>query len=443
MASERRDASPVRPSAGRAWWAIFVLFLAYMLSYIDRTIIALLVEPLRQDLGLTDTEISLLQGLAFAIFYSTISLPIAVLSDRMSRRRIIGIGIAFWSLMTSACGLAANFWQLFAARMGVGVGEATLGPAAYSLIADLFPEEKRGRAMVIFSSGVSVGGGLAFIVGGMIVAFAATADFSGTLLADFAGWQIVFLVLGPPGILVALLMATVAEPRNARPAAEREPSPPAMPFLRRHGLFFGPLFVASAISGMMMTAILYWGPAYLMRVHGLTAPEAGQALGLGLLLAGPAGAIAGGSVSDAWTRRGIAAAPVWTVAIGIALMGIAGVAAALAASATVAAICASAAFFFGSFAYPGGAAAIQKTAPDRLRARVAALYLFVVTLFAAALGPTLIALITDFGFGVPEAVGRSLAVALAVSGPLGVACALFAAFRLGRLDNEEMHGSLA
>ena len=150
------DADGVRqpPTPARAWWAIFVLFLAYMLSYVDRTIIALLVEPLRVDLGLTDTQISLLQGLAFAIFYTGLSIPIAILADRHSRRAIIGVGIVFWSAMTSACGLAGNFWQLFIARMGVGVGEATLGPSAYSLIGDLFPEERRGRAMAVFSCSV-------------------------------------------------------------------------------------------------------------------------------------------------------------------------------------------------------------------------------------------------------------------------------------------------
>lgn len=439
-ASEHADLA-AKPAAdispGRAWWAIFILFLAYMLSYIDRTIIALLVEPLRLDLGLTDTQISLLQGLAFAIFYSTVALPIAVLSDRMSRRRIIAAGIAFWSLATAACGLAGNFWQLFLARMGVGVGEAALGPAAYSLIADLFPEEKRGRAMAVFSSGVSVGGGLAFIVGGMIVAFAATADFSGTILAELSGWQIVFLTLGPPGILVALLMLTIVEPRNSQPALPKTASPSAMPFLHRNAAFFGGLFILAAISGMIMTALLYWGPAYLMRLHDMTAPEAGRALGFGLLIAGPVGALCGGSVSDWLTRRGWQAAPVWTMAFGCAVMTIAGIIAALADSSSLAITGLSTAFFFGSFAYPCGGAALQKATPAPLRARVSALYLFVVTLFAAAIGPTLIALITDFVYGDPNAVGRSLASALMVAGPVGIAAALFAGLKLRSGISEE------
>ena len=130
MVSTARAAADSSPSAARGWWAVAVLFLAYTLSYIDRVIIALLVEPLRAHLGFSDTQISLLQGLAFAIFYTTMSIPIATLADRRSRTAIIATGVFFWSLMTALCGLAANFWQMFLARMGVGVGEATLGPAA-------------------------------------------------------------------------------------------------------------------------------------------------------------------------------------------------------------------------------------------------------------------------------------------------------------------------
>ena len=314
--------------------------------------------------------------------------------------------------------------------MGVGIGEAALGPAAYSLIGDLFDESRRGRAMGIYSSGVSVGGGLAFILGGLIVAFAATADLSGTPLDGFSGWQIVFLLLGPPGILVALLMWTVPEPRNTPTAATAIKAPPVLPLLRRHATFFSSLFVASAISGMIMTALLYWAPSFFLRVHGLEISEAGLILGLGLLIGGPVGAIVGGATSDHWTRRGVASAPVWTIAIGIALMTASGITATIVASSTVGGLLLGSAFFWGSFAYPGGAAAIQKSTPPDQRARVAAVYLFVVTLLSAAVGPTLIAMITDYVFADPNAVGRSLVVALAIVGPIGVLCAILAAIRL-------------
>ncbi|MBL8629221.1 MAG: MFS transporter, partial [Rhodospirillaceae bacterium] len=202
------------PSPAKAWWAMVVLFLAYTLSFIDRTILALLVEPLRRDLGLSDTEISLLHGLAFAIFYSTMGVPIAVLSDKRSRRLIIGVGVFFWSLMTVLCGVATSFWKLFAARLGVGVGEATLGPATYSLVADLFPEHLRGKAMGFFATGIHVGAGLALIVGGAIVGMAAGVGEIETAVGTFRSWQLVFFIVGAPGLIIALLCATMIEPKR-------------------------------------------------------------------------------------------------------------------------------------------------------------------------------------------------------------------------------------
>lgn len=408
------------PSALMGWWTVTVLFLAYMLSYVDRTIIALLVEPLRADLGLSDIEISVLQGLAFAVFYTTLSVPIAVLADRYSRRLIIGIGVLFWSLMTSVCGLAQNFWHLLLARMGVGIGEATLSPAAFSLIGDLFPEEKRGRAMAIFSSGVSVGGGLALIIGGAIIAFATNVGEMQTLIGELRAWQLVFLLLGPPGVLVALLMFTVPEPRG-RAAAQAESPPPILPFLLTKWRVVAPLFVGMAITGMIQTAMLYWAPSFLIRAHGLSPPEAGQMLGFGLLFAGPLGAFAGGALSDHWSKKGLPDGPVRAGALSALIMAVAGFAAPFAPTPLLAGVLFVIAFFFGGAAYPAGAAAVQRLSETALRARVAAVYLLVVTLVASAIGPTMVAMFTEVVFKDPAAVGVSLAATIAITAPLALA----------------------
>ena len=157
------------PSSGKAWYAVGILVIAFIFSFVDRIIIALLVEPIKRDLGVSDFGIGMLQGLAFAVFYALVGIPIGRWADRRSRRWIIGVGIFLRSVMTATCGLARNFWHLFLARVGVGVGQAALSPAAYSMIADYFPKEKLGRALGVYQAGAFVGAGIAFLVGGLVI----------------------------------------------------------------------------------------------------------------------------------------------------------------------------------------------------------------------------------------------------------------------------------
>ena len=204
---------PTWPKPAVAWFSVAVLVIAFIFSIADRIIIALLVDPIKTDLGLSDTDLGIMMGLAFAIFYALMGLPIGRLSDRHSRRSIIAVGIFLWSLMTAACGLARNFSELFLARVGVGVGEATLSPAAYSMIADSFPREKLGRAISVYQSGAFFGVGLALIFGGIAIRFAAGAESVDLpLIGTVAPWQMAFIAIGLPGILVAALMFTVKEP---------------------------------------------------------------------------------------------------------------------------------------------------------------------------------------------------------------------------------------
>jgi len=210
---------------GSAAYVIAVLFLAYMFAYLDRQVIGLLTPALKASLLLSDVQVSLLHGLAFVSVFALAGLPLGHVIDRADRRRIIAFGIAFWSLATVACGLAQTFWQLFAARLAVGLGEACLAPAAVSLVADYFRPEQRGRAMGLVQAGTPIGSALALLVGGAILSlFAPGGPMADRLPSGVAPWQAVFLAIGAPGLLVALLAWTLREPpRRELRAAGREP----------------------------------------------------------------------------------------------------------------------------------------------------------------------------------------------------------------------------
>ena len=197
-----------------AWYVVFVLLIAQAFAFLDRMIMGLLVGPIRQSFEISDTQFSLLAGLAFSLFYAVMGLPLARIADRGSRKNLIAAGIAAWSLMTALCGLAKGYWTLFAARVGVGVGEATLGPAAYSMIADYFPKNVLARALSVYMIGVTLGSGFAYMLGSAVVSY--VEDVGQVVLPVFGameGWQVTFVIIGLPGVLVSILMlATVKEP---------------------------------------------------------------------------------------------------------------------------------------------------------------------------------------------------------------------------------------
>jgi predicted MFS family arabinose efflux permease len=285
--------------------------------------------------------------------------------------------------MTALCGFAGNFWQLFLARMGVGIGEASLGPCAYSLIADLFPAERRGRAMAIYGAGVKVGAGLALLIGGAVIGFVAQSDTVDSWFGPLRSWQLVFLIVGLPGLLVALLALTMTEPRG-RGAQIRMIAPIAVaPFLRANRRAILCHFVGMGFCAMTAIAVTSWVPSFYIRVHGYTASEIGWTLGLILLLTGTLGAYCGGALSDHLSARGHVDGPMRTALIGIGISTV-----------------------FGP------AAALQRMVPGPLRARVAALYLLVVTLISGVAGPTSVALATDYLFGDPQMIGWSLALVI-------------------------------
>jgi MFS family permease len=417
------------PGAGRAWYAVGVLFIAVIFSFVDRIILSLLVDPIRSDLGLTDTDFAFLLGVAFAVFFALFGLPIGRWADRYSRRLIIGVGICIWSLMTVACGLAGNFWELFLARVGVAAGEAALAPAAFSMISDLFPREKLGRALGVYQAGAFVGAGAALLVGGAVIGL---VKVSGTqhlaLVGDVQPWQIVFFAVGLPGLLVALLMATVPEPvrRGAPPGAGSamtlgEVIRAATARWRVYVLHF----VGFALLAVPITTTLTWAPVYFARVLRLSPPETGLTLGLIVLLLSPTGVYAGGWLADRLMRRGhrdamhrvglVAAAALFPLCFFATTGDDRGQAVALFCVQTI----------FASLGLACAPAALQIVTPGPMRAQISAAWMLCLNVITAIVGPTAVGLIADQVFGDRLAVGASLALVNCVSLPFA-ALALWA-----------------
>ena len=404
-----------------AWYLVGVLCVAYTLSFVDRMILALLVEPIKRDLGISDTQVGLLHGFAFAIFYTTLGVPIARLADRTDRRRLIAAGIAFWSAMTVLCGLARGFWELFLARIGVGVGEASLSPAAFSMLADAFPADRLGRALGVYSSAIFAGAGIALLVGGGVAAAAASAAAVHLpLVGAVQPWQLTFIVVGAPGLLVALWVLSLREPprRGVAIAARQEPLAAVFGWMRRHARAYGCHFAGFALLALVFNATIAWLPSVFVRVHGWSSGQAAFWIGSLLLVCGTTGIVAGGFAADAWRRRG---KPDGSMRVGLtSALGVLPFAAAVPAAASpwMAVALLGPLLFFSAFAFGAAAAGLQWLTPPAMRAQVSALFLFVNNLVGIGAGPVAVALLTDRVFGAPQSVGMSLAIVGAVAAAL-------------------------
>jgi MFS family permease len=418
MTKPGRSDPPESPGYGYGYYVVAVLMVAYMFSFIDRTLLSLVIDPVRQDLELSETEVSLLAGFAFAAFYTVLGLPFGRWADTRGRRNMIALGIGLWSLATIACGLATSFGRLFAARMFVGVGEATLSPGAYSMLPDYFRRDRLGFAMSLFTCGITIGGGLAMLLGGLVVQWAKTAP-PGALMEGVAAWQVPFLIVGPPGILVALLVLfTVREPPRRLEAGARDEAPPireVVGYLVGNWRLFAPLFLG--FSGIVITGYAFnvWGPAYFMRVHGLEPAQVGLLYAIGFGGAGTAGVLAGGWLADQAARRGRANAPVWVGLWSAVAQAPLFLGAYLSPSTPVAVVLFCVALGVGSVYGGLQAASIQALTPNRMRGQVGALYLTVANMIGLGLAPTWTAVMTEQLFGGPQGVGKSLALTTAIS----------------------------
>ena len=424
-----REAMPMTAAAGQAWpsparaWAtVIVLMSAYALAFVDRQILTLLVEPVRRDLAITDTQFSLLTGLAFTLFYTVMGVPLAWVADRGSRRNLIMLGVTVWSLMTAACGLAGSFATLFLARIGVGIGEAGLSPAAYSLISDSFPPLRRARALGVYAMGAIAGVGLALIIGGAVVQWAIEAPpVSLPILGTLRSWQLAFLVVAAPGPILVLIMAALQEPARQGLAATERPAPLA-PFMRRRWLVFTLLSAGYSLIGVAIAAYLTWTPAFLMRAYGWDVGLVGGVVGAILLVCCTGGLMVGGWCVDAVAATGRKDAVLRVAMAGSIFALPLAVAVPFAPSGTIAAVLLAAVFAGFGVAQGLPAVTFQAIAPNRLRARVMAVYLLIGNIIAFTIGPTAVALVSDRLLKDPAKIGVAVAIVSAVMMPLGIAC---------------------
>ncbi len=399
-----------RHSMAYAWYVVAVLMVAYVFSFIDRQILNLLVGPIRADLGISDTQMSLLMGFSFALFYTICGIPLGRLADSKSRRTIIAAGIFFWSLMTAACGTAKTYWQFFLYRMGVGVGEATLSPSAYSLIADYFPKESRATAISVYSMGIYIGSGLAFLLGGLVIQFAGQDDVTLPLVGATRPWQLIFFILGVAGILFTFAMYTVREPARQGLSGTTAGVPLAtvlayMKQNRRAVLCHNFGFALMAFTAYGAAA---WIPTFFIRHHGWTAAEIGMAYGTVIMTFGTVGIVAGGRLSDWLARRGHEDANM-RVGLLAAVCGIpSGIAFPLVPDANLAMAMVAVSTVFLSMPFGVAPAAVQEMMPNDMRGQASAVYLFIVNLIGLGVGPTAVALATDYVFKNDAAVGYSL-----------------------------------
>ncbi len=395
----------------RGWTLVAALLLAYAVSFVDRQILSLVVDDLRRDLQIGDAEVGLLQGPAFGIFYAVMGLPFGWLADRVHRIRLIAAGLALWTLMTMLGGFCESFRWLFMTRMGVGVGEAALVPAAVSLLADSFLPRQRALPLAIFTAGVSLGAGLALVLGGMLIGLAQAGlgwlPLIGPVFEGRAVWQTVLILAGLLGIPLAALILLLPEPPRApgEGTAER-----LLPYLRDHKRLFSTMLLGASLLYIFSYALSAWLPSLFVRGFGWTPPEVGLRTGLLVLAGALIGNVASGAIATALIARGRAHGTLLTMVAGATLLAPLAIAGPLAGNAAWA-LTATGAIYFGiALCFGVASASFVAVTPPALRGRMAALYLSAGNLLGMGLGPPSVGWLLDRGLGDPSKVGAAIAI---------------------------------
>lgn len=398
------------PSLARANYGLSLLFSAYVLSFLDRQILSLLVGPIRETLAISDSQYALLMGSSFALMYAVAGLPLGRLADRYSRRAIIAGSVLFWSLATCAGGLSKNFVQLFASRMGVGAGEAGLAPAAYSLIADSFRPKHFGYAMATYKLGVKIGGGLALVIGGVLYDYYASLPvLEFPLVGALLPWQATIISVGLPGVLLSLLLLTIPEPSRKGLVAVRKDSPDAtadeqfsmrvvLSFLWQRRSMYVNLFLGSSMLAMAGYGNAAWYPEFLSRIYDMSKSDIGLYYGTIMMVGGSIGVMGAAWVAQRLLAKGHTDGYVRTIfyAALIAIPFVVG--APLAGSPTLTFLLLAPGMVLGA-AYIGVmAASFSLITPNRMRGQATAIYIFCTSILGMAFGISIVAWFTDYVF---------------------------------------------
>lgn len=400
---------------------LLLLTVAYTLSFMDRYVMNLLLNDVKADFGLSETQAGLLAGAGFAVLYALITLPMGLLADRTNRAKLAAAGVAVWSIMTMVCGLGRTFMQLIAGRVGVGAGEAVLTPAAYPLVKSLFGKERLSTALGVYSSGIYIGSGLAYWLGGHALQWVRSNGIHQHFMVVPYDWQLVFLLFGLPGLLVAALLYLVRVDNSVNTTQQPGSINQLMTFLKSNNWFFAWFATGSALFNVAVYAAGVWMPAYLQRVHAMSVAQSGELLGATMLFVAPVGAIGGGLLADRFAAKQGLAGRLNAITILISLI----------------AVC------FGAIALPVAgvfkylplvllcllmgapvaitAAIVQDIAPAYLRSTAPAFLLMLQNLLGMSLGPLLVAVLTQNVFASDIAVGKSVAITGVVFSLLAVA----------------------
>ena len=409
------------------WYVVFLLTLAATLSFIDRQILNVMIGPIKRDLGgLSDTEISLIIGLAFSLVYTLATWPLARLADRANRRNLIAAGIFAWSLATALAGKADNFRNLFLARMGVGIGEASLGPASTSLLADYFDDDRLPLAYGIVGAAPFIGTGLANIVGGPLIDWLeARPNFHLPLFGELYSWQMVLVLVGLPGVLLAALMFSIVEPKRRgalEDATAGFPLREVWAFVKSRGKYLTYHFIAYLCLSIQGFAFLTWVVEFFVRKHAWTKTEIGLLYGFIALIVGVIGSVWAGFHAGRLIGRGGGDAPMRVTLWGTLVLGPVAVVLPLLDSGLLAAAMLVPITF--TMAMPPGLsnAALQAIAPNQMRGQLIALYLICVSFLSYLFAPLIIGLMNDFVFGREEAIDLSLASLAVINYSVAAIC---------------------
>ncbi len=402
----------------------------------------LLVEPIRADLALTDTSISFIQGLAFVIPYVVMSIPLGRLVDKFNRIAVLIGGVLVWSVTTFSCGLANSYVKLLCARMGVGAGEASVTPASWSLLADYFPPERLARPVSVFLMGPYLGAGIAMIAGAAIIEWAAkTPEIVVPVWGAIAPWQLTFMLVAAPGILVALLLGTLYNPPRKSHSAQQGSAHwrEVFDYVVRHRRIYAAVLLGVPFIVIILYALQAWTPTLLLRVYDWNIASAGRIYGTTALVCGSAGVLTGPVIARTLAARGYDDYPLRLAAWASAGIMISIIGLPWQSNAVGALLCIGCASFFVTLPLALITYTLQTVTPNEMRGVIAGVYVVSTNIIGLGLGPTLVAAVTDYFFADPDRVADALTIVCVVVAPIAMLLLISGMHALGTWRRQLAH----
>lgn len=415
------EAGGAAPSRGYGWYVVGLVCALYVLSYLDRLILGLLVQPIQAEISVTDTQMSLLFGMAFAGVFAIAGLPLARIADTRNRKALIVIGVVIWCVLTAASGFARDFETLLACRIGVAAGEAALLPAALSIISDLFPRQRRSLPVSMVMTSGMVGASASFLIGAVIIDLIVGLMAVGHLATTLAPWRLTLIAVGLPGLLLGLLFAaTVKEP----PRTAAKPEEVSLKQSWRHMVdsgwaYFG-MLGGIALLTLIPFSLSAWFPTFLIRQYGLTAQEAGYSFGGVFALCAVSGSLILPWIADRLAKRGRGDALPSMAVLALVLGAPFAFFAPLAADAQTAVLLVAPAVFFLAGAPTLATVAVHMIAPSRARAQMQSIYLMLANIIGLGMGPTITVFLSEWLFDGPSDIGLGLTAMAALAGPVAL-----------------------